>query len=129
MLARYKMYRGKRPPSDPLPNGIRQDSRWRTKHPLRPTEQTAKEYLASPSESAWRTYRKAYFDLLAMRFQEDRTPFDKLADLAMTEDVFIGCSCPTQTNPRVDNCHTFLALEFMKSKYPDLQVEFPRINV
>ena len=129
MLARYKMYRGKRPPSDPLPNGIRQDARWRTKHILRPTEEIATEYLAAPGEKAWRKYRKAYLDLLARRFCEDRTPFDRLADLGMTEDVFIGCSCPTHTNPRVDHCHTFLALEFMKSRYPALQVEFPRLDV
>ena len=125
MLARYKMYRGPRPSSDPLPNGIRQDSRRRTKHPLRPTELMVKEYLAVPSEAAWHKFRKAYLNLLTKRFREDSSPFDKLANLAMTKDVFIGCSCPTKTNPRVDRCHTFLALEFMKSKYADLQVEFP----
>ena len=64
MLARYKMYRGKRPGSDPLPNGVRQDSRWRTRHPLRPTEEMVKHYLAKPNEEAWRRFREAYLDLL-----------------------------------------------------------------
>lgn len=129
MLARYKIYdRRPRPPSDPLPNGVLQSTRWRTKHILRPTEKMVNEYLASPDESAWRKYRKAYLHLLARRFREDREPFDRLADLAMTKDVFIGCSCRTKANPRVDRCHTFLALEFMKSMYPALQVEFPEVD-
>ena len=53
MLARYKIYRGKRPPNDPLPEGIRQDARWRTRHPLRPSEERVKRYLVDPSEEAW----------------------------------------------------------------------------
>ena len=105
------------------------DARWRTKHILRPTEEMVKEYLASPHESAWRDYRKAYFDVLTRRFCEDRTPFDRLVDLAMTVDVLIGCSCPTHANPRLDHCHTFLALEFIQSKYSELQVEFPSVDV
>jgi hypothetical protein len=128
MLARYKIYRVPRPPSDPLPTGVRQDSRWRTKHPLRPTEQMVKEYLASPDETAWGKFRKAYFELLTRRFRGDRMPFDKLADLATETDVFLGCSCKTKVNPRIDRCHTFLALQFMKRKYPNLRVEFPRVD-
>jgi hypothetical protein len=76
-----------------------------------------KDYLAAPDEKAWRELRKAYLDLLQKRFREDKTPFARIADLAMTKDVFIGCSCPTKANPRVDRCHTFIALEFMKSRY------------
>ena len=126
MLARYKIYRGKRPPNDPLPNGIRQDARWRTKHPLRPTEEIVKVLLAVPDEQAWAKYRRAYVELLNERFSQDRASFDKLADMARTSDVYIGCNCPTRLNPRVDHCHTVLALEFMKKKYPSLPVRLPR---
>jgi uncharacterized protein YeaO (DUF488 family) len=125
VLTRYRIYRGKRPPWDPLPNGIRQDTRWRTKHSLRSTEEMVTEYLAAPSLKAWRRFRTAYFALLKQRFQEDRTKFDELAQLAREEDVFLGCSCPTKKNSRVDRCHTWLALEFMQRKYPDLRVGFP----
>ncbi len=126
MLARYKMYRGKRPPTDPLPNGIRQDTRHRTKHVLRPGPEMVDDYLESPDDIAWRRFSRAYRTLLDERFRTDRAPFDRLAELASNEDLHIGCSCPTKANPRVDRCHTFLALEFMKSMYPKLQIEFPR---
>lgn len=125
MLARYKIYRGKRLPSDPLPSGIRQDTRWRTRHPLRPTEDIVTRYLESPTEEAWRAFRIAYLELLDERFGGDRERFDRLADLARVNDLFIGCSCPTEKNRCVDHCHTWLALEFMKRKYPELRVEFP----
>ena len=129
MLARYKIYRVPRPPSDPLPDGIRQDTRWRcTKHPLHPTREMVREYLRSASDAAWGEYRKAYLDLLRTRFRENRGPFDCLAELAMTKDVFIGCSCPTNANPRVDRCHTYLALKFMQDKYPALRVELPEVD-
>jgi hypothetical protein len=84
----------------------------------------AKTYLASPDERAWRAFGKAYRALLEDRYRNDRTPFDELAQLAQDNDVFIGCNCPTKANPRVDRCHTFLALEFMKGKYPRLRVVF-----
>lgn len=126
MLARYKMYRGKRPPTDLLPNGIRQDTRWRTKHVLRPGQEMVNDYLESSDDIAWRKFSRAYRALLDERFRTNRTPFDRLAELASNEDVYIGCSCPTKANPRVDRCHTFLALEFMKGKYPALRVESPR---
>ncbi len=90
MLARYRMYRGKRPPWDPLPNGIRQDTRYRTKHPLRPAPEMVEQYLASPNENAWRKFRKAYLALLEERFRRDRTPFERLAGLATENDVFLG---------------------------------------
>jgi len=128
MLARYKIYRGKRPPADPQPVGIRQDTRWRTRHPLHPTQDIVERYLASPTEEAWRAFRAAYLNLLDKRFSGDRESFDRLADLARANNVFIGCSCPTEKNPRVDHCHTWLALEFMKHKYPDLTVDFPSLD-
>jgi len=124
MLARYQIYRGPSPP--PLPNGIRQDIRWRTKHPLRPTKEMVDAYMASLDDAGWRRFRKAYLALLEERFQTDRAPFDEIAKLARDGDVFLGCSCPTKTNPRVDRCHTFAALEFMRKKYRDLRVELPQ---
>ena len=123
MLTRYKMYRGKRPPDDPLPSGTRQDTRWRTKHPLRPSEAIVKEFLAAPREQDWSRFRTAYLDLLERRFIEDRALFDNLAGLAKATDVYLGCSCPTELNPRVDYCHTFLALQFMRRQHPALTVE------
>ena len=120
------MYRGTRPASDPLPVGVRKDTRKHTKHPLRPTKKMVKEYLARPSDEAWRNFRTQYLTLLENEFKRDRKPFDKLAALATTKDVHIGCSCPTTTNPRIDRCHTFLALRFMKKKYPSLTVKFPK---
>lgn len=125
MLARYRMYRGKRPPADPLPRGTRMDTRWHTSHPLRPTEALATHYLAAPGDKTWRAFRTAYLALLKQRFRADRAAFDELARQAREADVFLGCSCPTQKNPRVDRCHTYVALQFMQRTYPDLQVEFP----
>ncbi len=126
MLARYTIYRGPPPPPAPLPEGIRQDTRWRTRHPLRPTKELVEAYLASPNDAEWRRFRTAYFVLLEKRFRKDRAPFDELCALARKNDVFIGCSCPTKGNPRVDRCHTFPALEFMRRKYRDLRVELPQ---
>ena len=125
MLARYKIYRGPRPPDDSLPKGIRQDTRWRTKHPLRPSEAIVKEFLAAPCGAAWAKFRRAYLDLLKKRFKEDRGSFDELASVAGANDVFLGCSCPTKLNPRIDHCHTFLALQFMERKFPLLPVRLP----
>lgn len=125
MLARYRIHRGKRPPDDPLPEGVRQDTRRHTKHPLRPSRDMVEEYLAEPTESAWRRFEQEYLALLEERFASDRGPFDHLADLARKQDVFLGCSCPTKKNPRVDHCHTYPALQFMMRKYPDLDVRLP----
>ena len=125
MLSRYKIYRGKRPPGDPLPDGVRQDSRFRTRHVLRPTKEMAAAFLAAGTDAAWRKFAAAYCSLIEQRFREDRRPFDELAALATAEDVFIGCSCPTEKNPRVDPCHTYLALQFMKAKYRKLRIRLP----
>lgn len=127
MLARYKIYRGKRPPSDPLPDGVRQDSRFRTRHVLRPTKEMATAFLTAGTDAAWKKFAAEYRKLIAQRFREDRRPFDELAALATAEDVFIGCSCPTEKNPRVDRCHTYLALQFMKAKYRKLRIRLPTV--
>lgn len=85
-----------------------------------------REFLAAPGAPAWRRFRKAYLDLLERRFRDDRVPFDRLAELATACDVYLGCNCPTELNPRVDHCHTVLALQFMKRKYPSLLVRLPQ---
>ena len=126
MLGRYKIYRGKRAPDDPMPKGLRQDTRFRTKHPLRPTAELVEAFLESvDDDAAWQRFSDAYLALLAERFAADRAPFDALAAAAMNGDVHLGCSCPTQKNPRVEHCHTYLALRFMKRKYAKLKVVLP----
>lgn len=125
MLARYKIYRGKRPAYEPLPDGIRQDTRKHTRHPLRPSEEIVNAFLAAPSAKAWQEFESEYAQILKQRVENDRAPFDKLADLATDNDVYLGCSCPTTKNPDVNHCHTVLALRFMKKQYPKLKVMFP----
>ena len=124
MLLRYTMYRGKRPEDDPLPGDIRQDTRKHTRHILRPPEELVIAYLEG--EGNWDEFREGYLACLEERFGEDAGPFEKLAKLAGDEDVHIGCSCPTKKNPDVNCCHTVLALEFMKDRFPDLEVVFPK---
>ncbi len=125
MLARYKMYRRRPKDAGPLPEGIRQDTRWRTKHILRPTREMVETYLADPTEPAWKKFRSAYLKELRARYEADPAAFQVLADLASENSVFLGCSCPTQKNPDVRHCHTWPALEFMKDKFPELEVVFP----
>ncbi len=125
MLARYTMRRGKRQNGEPLPQGIRQDTRHRTRHLLRPTREMVEAYLASPTEQSWTIFRKAYLASLEERFQCNRQQFDQLTMLAMENDVFLGCNCPTKKNPDVYKCHTLLALRFMKEKSPGLDVVYP----
>jgi hypothetical protein len=82
-------------------------------------------YLTAPSDAAFAAYRRAYLAELAVRFAQDRIPFEELADDARRGDVFLGCSCPTERNPDVRRCHTYLALEFMRDHYPDVPIQFP----
>ncbi len=124
-LHRYRIVRGARPADDPLPVGVRQDTRKHTQHVLRPEAKSVFRYLAAPSEENWVVFREAYLKLLDERFAEDRGPFDELAGLAGREQVHIGCNCPTKQNPRVDRCHTVLALGFMQERFPRLEVVFP----
>ena len=123
MLSRYQMARGVA--AAELPRGVRQDTRKHTRHVLRPTAAIVSDYLAAPSEAAWRRFAKSYRALLDARFAEDRRPFDELAALARTDDVYLGCSCPTKHNPDVRRCHTWLALEFFREHYPALEVRMP----
>ena len=126
MLARYKIFRGRRPADEPLPNGVRMDTRKHTRHCLRPTTEIVTAYLAQPTTAAWKKFKAEYQRLLAARFDEDRTPFDHLAELAAENDVYIGCSCPTVKNPNVNHCHTMIALQFMEQHYDELEVTYPR---
>jgi len=123
MLARYKMYRGSRPADDPLPKGIRQDTRKHTRHCLRPDQALVARFLAEGSDAGWEVFSRDYLAELQRRFAADRQPFDELASLAREEDVYLGCSCPTKRNPVPGRCHTVLALKFIKGKFPDLEVE------
>ncbi|WP_437194518.1 DUF488 family protein, N3 subclade [Planctomicrobium sp. SH527] len=125
MLSRYTMYRRRPENAGPLPEGIRQDTRWRTKHLLRPTEEIVETFLEDTSDAGWKQFHDAYVNLLEERYQEDKAEFRKLADLAIAQDVYLGCNCPTHKNPRVEHCHTWLALKFMKRKFPSLEVVFP----
>jgi hypothetical protein len=45
--------------------------------------------------------------------------------MAQFHDVWLGCNCPTAKNPDVRRCHTVLALQFMKERYPALEVRIP----
>ena len=125
MLQRYKSYRGKRPPNDPLPKGTRQDTRKHTRHCLRPTKEMVEKYLGDTTAKAWAEFEREYLGVLKQRFAEDRMPFDQLAESARELDIHLGCNCPTNANPDVNQCHTVLALRFMKEKYPKLVVRFP----
>ena len=127
MLARYRIERGRKiedlPPR--LRAGVRMDTRKHTKHCLRPAPELVARFQDDYSDAAWEEFAREYEELLAARFREDRTPIDRLRDLARDADVFIGCSCPTAKNPDVNHCHTVLALRFMKARYPELAVELP----
>lgn len=125
MLARYQLIRGKRPADDPLPEGHRIDVRKHTNHVLRPDARSVVALLADPSDAAFARYRRDYLALLDRRFSDDRNAFDDLAALARKTNVYIGCNCPTKKQPDVNRCHTVLALEFMKEKYPSLDIRFP----
>lgn len=124
MLARYSIVRGA--PASTLPRGVRQDTRKHTKHVLRPLPEMVDAVLGhADDDAAWRAFAKEYRALLGARFRDDRAAFDAIAARARTEDVYLGCSCPTAKNPDVRRCHTVLALAFMKERYPELDVRMP----
>lgn len=125
VLGRYRIVRGVRPADDPLPEGVRQDTRKHTRHVLRPEVEQVKRLLADPSEPSFVRFRAAYSSLLEARFRQDRKPFDQLYELARSTDVFLGCNCPTRQQPDIRHCHTYLALGFMRERYPQLEVQLP----
>ena len=126
MLARYHIARGQRAPDDPLPAGRRQDTRKHTRHVLRPTAAIVERFLKAPDARGFKEFRAAYIALLRQRFDTERKAFDTLAELARNEHVYLGCNCPTARQPDIGHCHTSLALEFMKERYPDLDVRLER---
>ncbi|MGI9429105.1 MAG: DUF488 family protein, N3 subclade [Bythopirellula sp.] len=126
MLARYKIYRGKPPAGVRLPDGIRQDTRKHTRHCLRPAADDVAEYLADLSPRGWKKFSTSYLKTVQQRWQKDATPFETLAALATDDDVYLGCSCPTEKNPDVLHCHTVLALQFMEKRFPQLKIEYPQ---
>jgi hypothetical protein len=125
MLARYQIVRGKRDPSNPLPDGQRLDVRKHTHHVLSPNAGSVLAYLEDPSDEHFERFAAEYEMLLEKRFAAERPRFDALASAAREGDVYVGCSCPTRKNPNVKHCHTVLALRFMRAKYPRLKVVLP----
>jgi hypothetical protein len=125
VLARYQIVRGKRAPGDPLPDGRRIDTRKHTQHCLRPEAEQVEGLFGDMSAAGFARFAEAYRATLEARFARDRAAFDLLAQHAQREDVYLGCSCPTQRNPDVNRCHTVLALRFMREHYPKLKVVFP----
>jgi hypothetical protein len=124
VLARYRIVRGRRD-GEPLPAGRRLDIRKHQSHILSPEPAMVSDYLAAPGDEAFARFAQAYGDLLSRRFATRRDRFDALAAEARAGDVYLGCNCPTRANPRVERCHTVLALAFMRERYPDLDVRFP----
>jgi hypothetical protein len=125
MLARYRIVRGARDARDPLPAGIRQDTRKHTRHVLRPSPELVLSLLDDSSDEAFDRFARGYRELLEQRFAEERERFDALAELARRDNVYIGCNCPTARQPELRRCHTVLALEFMRRHYPALVVHEP----
>ena len=129
MLARYQIIRGKRQAGRSLPKGIRKDTRKHQRHCFSPEREIVEVYLRNPTSQAWYRFKTGYLKLIEKRFRSSRrSEFDKVASLAMRQDYYIGCSCPTKKNPDVYKCHTVLALRLMKDKYPILKVTFPETN-
>jgi len=116
------MRRGAR--ADELPDGVRQDTRKHTRHPLRPPRELVAAVLDDGAID-WETFAERYRATIRARFEADRAPFDALAERARREDVHLGCSCPTKRVPDVRRCHTWHALALMAELYPDLDVRFP----
>lgn len=125
MLARYRIVRGRRPEDDPLPDGVRQDTRKHTRHVLRPSAELVAALLADPSERSFRRFAGGYRALLEQRFGNERERFEELARMAREQHVYLGCNCPTERQPDVRRCHTVLALAFLRERYPDLDVREP----
>lgn len=125
MLGRYRIVRGKRPPGEPLPAGLRQDTRKHTGHVLRPDADAVARYLADPGDAGWEAFSRGYRALLEERSRAEPERFQAIADAALTGDLWLGCSCPTAKNPDVRRCHTSLALGFLAERFPELEVHWP----
>ncbi|MBK7092877.1 MAG: hypothetical protein IPH59_14355 [bacterium] len=128
MLARYQIPPRfhKIPPGDPALKGTRLDTRKNHNYVFCPTPEMVEAYFNDMTPKGWKLFTKNYRRLLQERFETRREEFDKWATVAAESDLFLGCSCPTERNPNLEQCHTWLALEFMQKKYPKLKIEFPR---
>lgn len=127
MITRYRIVRGKRPPDEPLPRGVRLDIRKHIHHVLSPEPAMVDALLADPDDDTRAAaFERDYLALLERRFAADPTVFHALAERAHSEDVYLGCSCPTKRQPNVHRCHTVLALGFLARRFPDLDVRLPR---
>jgi hypothetical protein len=126
VIGRYRIVRGRRLPDDPLPDGVRQDTRKHTRHVLRPAPEAVESFLRAPGETGFARFRQRYLELLRGRAERDAAAFDALARLGRDGDLFLGCNCPTRRQPDVKRCHTWLALEFLAHRYPDL--DCPDLN-
>ena len=122
MIGRYRIVRGRRSPDDPLPEGIRQDTRKHTRHLLRPEPEMVRRMLEADPGAGFARFRTEYLALLEARFETNRLAFDALAELAARAHVYLGCNCPTRRQPDVRHCHTWLALDFLSARYPQLDV-------
>jgi hypothetical protein len=84
------MYRRRPKGAPPLPDGIRKDTRYATKHVLRPAREIVEAYLSNPTDAGWKEFCLEYLALLEERFRTDRTSFDELAAMATENDVYLG---------------------------------------
>ena len=93
------MYRRRPKDAGPLPEGIRQDTRYRTRHVLRPTKEIVEAYLADPSDAAWHAFVREYLALLSGRFREDRARFDELAPPGRRKRCIPWLQLPDEEEP------------------------------
>lgn len=123
MLSRFQIKRGVNYPR--VPGALFKDTRKHVKaHVLAPTKDMVTRYLSQPTLDTWQWFQREYLLELQKRADERPEEFEELRRLAQTGDYYLGCSCPTPRNPLPCRCHTIVALEFMKERYPDLNVEF-----
>ena len=81
--------------------------------------------MADLSGQAFDGFESSYRFILEERFETDSRAYVDLAAKAIEGDVYLGCNCPTGINLEVRRCHTWLALEFMAARFPNLDVRFP----
>lgn len=58
-LYRFKMCRGKRPPDNPFPDGVRRDTRFNTRHCLGPKKKLLTRHLEQPDANSGAQFEKA----------------------------------------------------------------------
>lgn len=104
---------------------MRQDTRKHTRHILRPEANAVARYLRDPTASSWRSFAQDYRKLLGERYAGSPEAFEALRDLATEGDLWLGCNCPTAKNPDVRHCHTFLALQYLAERFPELEIQWP----